>query len=481
MLVNAAIEQCTIDDLAVVVLDELHMIDDGHRGYLMELLATKILSLERRVQIIGMSATLPNTRLLAQWLNAKYYESKFKPIPVKEYLVCDGDVYPVSTSSAFFRAASQTNGSQASPSAFACRRIQASTYNELRDPVTNAVVALAIETASEGFGALVFCGGRQACRATALLISKAMPDCDDEVLKKRQDILHDLRISPGGLDEALEITIPQGVAFHHAGLTAEEREILARAYDSRIINVIVATCSLAAGINLPARRVILSGVRMGSETIEPAMLQMRGRAGRKGKDEVGESFLCCQKVELEDVTRLLATDLPHVQSSMIPQKRGIKRALLEVITVRLATHMNTIDEYVQRTLLCHTMDRAQLKVWVEDTIRELETAGQITVDSNGSYEATPLSRATVGSCMTPEDGVFVHDELQRALRAFVMDGEMHVFYMFTPISIWGLGDINWRIFRREVERLDESGMRVLEFVGIKPAFVNRMSVKSEAR
>lgn len=65
MLVNTAIEQCTIDDLGVVVLDELHMIDDDHRGYLMELLATKILSLEQRVQIIGMSATLPVRKRLA--------------------------------------------------------------------------------------------------------------------------------------------------------------------------------------------------------------------------------------------------------------------------------------------------------------------------------------------------------------------------------------------------------------------------------
>lgn len=59
MLVNAAIEQCTIDDLGILILDELHMIDDDHRGYLMELLATKVLSLEQRVQIVGMSATLP--------------------------------------------------------------------------------------------------------------------------------------------------------------------------------------------------------------------------------------------------------------------------------------------------------------------------------------------------------------------------------------------------------------------------------------
>ena len=57
-LVNTAIEDCTINDLGVVVLDELHMINDDHRGYLMELMASKLLVLESHVQIVGMSATL---------------------------------------------------------------------------------------------------------------------------------------------------------------------------------------------------------------------------------------------------------------------------------------------------------------------------------------------------------------------------------------------------------------------------------------
>lgn len=57
-LVNTAIEDCTIKDLGIVVLDELHMIDDDHRGYIMELMASKLLSLEYTVQIVGMSATL---------------------------------------------------------------------------------------------------------------------------------------------------------------------------------------------------------------------------------------------------------------------------------------------------------------------------------------------------------------------------------------------------------------------------------------
>jgi len=57
-----------------------------------------------------------------------------------------------------------------------------------------------------------------------------------------------------------------------AGLTTEERDLIATAFDSGIIKVIVVTCSLAAGINLPARRVILHGARMGADLVGPAML-----------------------------------------------------------------------------------------------------------------------------------------------------------------------------------------------------------------
>lgn len=57
-LINTAIEECSIGELGVVVLDELHMLDDEHRGYLLELMVTKLLLLRQNIQIIGMSATL---------------------------------------------------------------------------------------------------------------------------------------------------------------------------------------------------------------------------------------------------------------------------------------------------------------------------------------------------------------------------------------------------------------------------------------
>jgi len=52
---------------------------------------------------------------------------------------------------------------------------------------------------------------------------------------------------------------------------------------------------------------------------------MRGRAGRKGKDEIGETYLCCQKSDLEEVSELMEADIPNVESCLVPGKRGIKR------------------------------------------------------------------------------------------------------------------------------------------------------------
>ena len=111
---------------------------------------------------------------------------------------------------------------------------------------------------------------------------------------------------------------------------------------------------------------------------------------------------------------------------------------------------------------------------IDDTIESLRTTGLITLNSDKSYQATLLGQAAVAASLTPEDAVFIYRDFQRALQAFVMDGEMHVFYMFTPVQPSGLVDINWAVFRREMDGLDESGLRVLKYVGVNPATVNRM-------
>ena len=152
---------------------------------------------------------------------------------------------------------------------------------------------------------------------------------------------------------------------------------------------------------------------------------------------------------------------------------------MEVIATRLATSREGIDEYIKQTLLYHSIssaDRPALLSLTEESLASLASDSLISEDTNGSYEATRLGHAIVASCLTHEDGIFVYEEIERALQAFVMDGEMHIFYMFTPIQATGTGviDINWRVFRNEMDSLDDSGVRVSACVGVKGSFVNNM-------
>ncbi|KAJ0164268.1 DNA polymerase theta [Colletotrichum tanaceti] len=453
-LVNTAIDDCSIKHLKAVVLDELHMIDDDHRGYLMELMGTKLLTLPQPIQIIGMSATM----------------------------------------------------SPAQHASRAVRRVEPSSHKEFQDPVLNAVVSLASETARAGYGALVFASSRYGCENDARWIARVMPtqdELDPDLVEERVDLLAELRSLGTGLDPVLEETVPMGVAFH------QERDLIANAYDAGVVKVCIATCSLAAGINLcvlrsedavlvpltesrPARRVILHNARMGRDFVGPSMLrQMRGRAGRKGKDEVGETYLCCRKDDLEQVVELMHAEMPHITSGLMTDKQRIQRserrrrlstllgltdsrALLEVIAVRLATSKCALDEYVSKTLLSHSGSLDSLRSCVEASLQTLQTSNFVTTDVSGNYQPTKLGKAIVASALDPDDGVFIHKELERALQAFVMDGEMHILYTFTPVQDFG-HNINWRVFRNEMENLDGSGHRVLGFLGLKRAVINRLA------
>lgn len=229
--------------------------------------------------------------MLAEWMNAKFYISTYRPIPIDEYLVYENAIYPAATSRQLFQIASKlTTAASVTDTVPPHRVIEPSSLKQLSNSATNAMVALAVETAVAGFGVLVFCGSRQACQIQAATIGEAMPPAEPDEMNKRLDLLAELRSLACGLDPVLENTIPRGTGFHSeypvihdqthilltisldAGMTTEERELIAQAYDQGVLRVLVATCSLAAGVNLPARRVIINGARMGRELVGPAML-----------------------------------------------------------------------------------------------------------------------------------------------------------------------------------------------------------------
>lgn len=137
-------------------------------------------------------------------------------MPIDEFLVIGSRIYPVSTSSEILELAGQQK--PFGPlSTQPLRTVNKSNFKELSDDVVNAVVALAVETASAGYGALVFCRSRQRSQMTALLISRAMPDrgvvsCD--LMEKRKEIISELCSLLIGVDDTLAKAVMKGVAFH---------------------------------------------------------------------------------------------------------------------------------------------------------------------------------------------------------------------------------------------------------------------------
>jgi DNA polymerase theta len=112
---------------------------------------------------------------------------------------------------------------------------------------------------------------------------------------------------------------------------------------------------------------------------------------------------------------------------------------------------------------------------VEKAIGELLANDLIQTGEHGDcFEPTKLGMAVVASGLSPEDRVLVHSELRRALESFVLDGDLHIFYLFTPVQTAGLAEISWLTFRNQLEDLDDSGMRAVRLIGVNPAFVIRL-------
>jgi replicative superfamily II helicase len=122
------------------------------------------------------------------------------------------------------------------------------------------------------------------------------------------------------------------------------------------------------------------------------------------------------------------------------------RALLEVIATKLATSTETVHDYVKKTLLYHTTNQAELDELVKTTLDSLLEQELIDMDNLSTFSSTLLGQAIVASAFSPSDGIFIHNELQKAIQAFVMDSDVHFLYTFTPVHSLDF-EVNWQKFR----------------------------------
>ncbi|KAM9450755.1 DNA polymerase theta isoform 2-T2 [Clarias gariepinus] len=491
-LINRLIEEDRMDLLGIVVVDELHMLGDSGRGYLLELLLTKIQYIAKKatnkcsdkcstdnVQIVGMSATLPNLDLLAHWLNAELYHTDYRPVPLMEWVKIGTNIYDGSMNLVRpFTPALPVKGDD------------------------DHIVSLCFETVQAGHATLLFCPSKNWCEKLADSIAREFynlhhleKQSESGVhsvalnLEALQDVMAQLKRTPAGLDEILKRTVPWGVAFHHAGLTFDERDILEGAFRQGFIRVLIATSTLSSGVNLPARRVIIRTPVFNGHLLDILTYkQMVGRAGRKGVDTVGESVLVCKESERTKGISLIQGSLKPISSCLVKREgegvtTSMLRAILEIIVGEVASTPEEVRMYASCTLLAASMaskepdqpGAARSHGAIEACMDWLLDNEFIHIQKEGDEEKycpTHLGSATLSSSLSPPEALGIFADLQRAMKGFVLENDLHILYQITPVYVdWTT--IDWYQFFCLWEQLPSAMKRVAEMVGIQEGFLAR--------
>ncbi|XVF35495.1 hypothetical protein REPUB_Repub18cG0150400 [Reevesia pubescens] len=481
-LINRLLEEGRLSEIGIIVIDELHMVGDQSRGYLLELLLTKLryaagegMSESRSgessgsssgkadpahgLQIVGMSATMPNVEAVADWLQAALYQTDFRPVPLEEFIKVGNTIYNKNLE--------------------ILRTIPKAVDLGGKDP--DHIVELCNEVVQEGHSVLIFCSTRKGCESTAKHVSKFLKKFSVNVHADNSEFvdiisaIDALRRCPAGLDPILEETLPSGVAYHHAGLTAEEREIVETCYRRGFVRVLTATSTLAAGVNLPARRVIFRQPRVGRDFIDGTRYkQMAGRAGRTGIDTKGESVLICKPEEIKRIKGLLNESCPPLQSCLSEDKNGMTHAILEVVAGGMVQTASDINRYVRCTLLNSTKPFEDVVKSAQDSLRWLCHRNFLEWnDKTKLYGATPLGCAAFGSSLCPEESLIVLDDLSRAREGFVLASDLHLVYLVTPINVEVEPD--WELYYERFMELSALEQSVGYRVGVAEPFLMRMA------
>lgn len=497
ILVNQWLEEGVIGDrISSVCVDELHMVGDADRGYLLEIMLTKLKYVSTRgpraFQIIGMSATISNVHVIAEWLDAVLYRTNHRPVPLHEYFV-RGDT--VTTSDGSFVRALHTDS-------------VGSTVHE-----NDSVCALVQESLASGHSVIVFCCSRNSCERMAqymvnklkgspeLKISQEHPGSSvsdlhtadflqQGDLSSRKLISEAIEVhqnSPGiqslGRNDTtnenksmLQASIEKGIGWHHAGLDSEEREIVEAAFKSGSISVLCATSTLAAGVNLPARRVIFRHSYIGkvSNLLNPSKYrQMAGRAGRAGLDTLGESFLLHNKgVSESRLYELMNKDVEPISSCLDDTKNGLYRAMLEAIASGCVTTPMDVNQYVTSTLLSSMIPYEELVSHAKSALSWLGSPERRYISwepSKGVFTPTSTGIAVHCSGLSPETCTDIVSDLSRAREALVLSSDLHLTYICVPLNEEIM--VDWGRLSEIMNDLPPLSISVSEKVGVQRAFI----------
>nr|XP_010333056.1 helicase POLQ-like isoform X5 [Saimiri boliviensis boliviensis] len=457
-----------------IVQEKLHMIGEGSRGAILEMTLAKILYTSKTTQIIGMSATLNNVEDLQKFLQAEYYTSQFRPVELKEYLKINDTIYEIDSKA--------ENGITFS------RFLNYKYSDTLKKMDPDHLVALVTEVIPN-YSCLVFCPSKKNCENVAEMICKFL---SKEYLKHKEkekcEVINNLKnIGNGNLCPVLKRTIPFGVAYHHSGLTSDERKLLEEAYSTGVLCLFTCTSTLAAGVNLPARRVILRAPYVAMEFLKRNQYkQMIGRAGRAGIDTIGESILILQEKDKQQVLELITRPLENCYSHLVQEfTKGIQTLFLSLIGLKIATNLDDIYHFmngtffgVQQNILLKEKSLWEITV---ESLRYLTEKGLVQKDTiykseeevQHNFHITKLGRASFKGTIDLAYCDILYRDLKKGLEGLVLESLLHLIYLTTPYDLVSQCNPDWMIYFRQFSQLSPAEQNVAAILGVSESFIGK--------
>lgn len=374
--------QTALTEVGCVVVDEIHLLGTPTRGPLLEALLARVRGADSPVRIVGLSATVSNAAEIAEWLDGALVATTWRPTRLTWQLP-----------------QIHASGDRATDAA-------------LR---TRATVALAQPVLAGGGSVLVFCGSKRNTRATALALAAARGS-DTAAL------------DPDDLAGLHRVCGEAGIGLHYKDWP--HKHDAERRFRARELDTLVATTTVAAGVNLPARAVIIRDTQVGLDEIDVAtVLQMFGRAGRIGAGE-HEGWAYLITTELERA---------HWQGTLVEGhtvRSRIHDTLPDhVLADTVQTRVTTTEEahHWWRRTLCHHQGDDDTEP-LDDAIAFL-TAHDYLTTAHQALTATPLGalttrlmidtrvgatlRAALATLPVPEDPDTAEDTLIHLLSVLV--------------------------------------------------------------
>ncbi|WP_142860987.1 ATP-dependent DNA helicase [Salinigranum halophilum] len=401
-----------IDQLTCVVADEVHLVDDRNRGPTLEVTLAKLRRINPGLQVVALSATVGNADEIAEWLDANLVDADWRPIDLR-------------TGVHYGNAITFDDGSQ--------REVPVDGKRQTPALVDDALVG----DGDHGQGSsLVFVNSRRNAEAAAKRLgdvtSKRLTGEETRELRELADEVEDVSDTETSTD--LARAVRKGAAFHHAGLAPKHRELIEDAFRARLVKCVCATPTLAAGVNTPARRVVVrdwqryDGEFGGMKPLDVLEVhQMMGRAGRPGLDPYGEAVLLAKDYDTRDelFERYVWAEPEAVQSKLAAEP-ALRTHLLATVASGFAHTRSGLLSFLDRTLYATQTDDPDYLAQKADTVLDyLERNDFLTrerEDDDVRLKATGLGHTVSRLYLDPMsaaevvDGLAWGDENEREMR-----------------------------------------------------------------